>query len=183
MSLANKALFVVERNLSAAISLSWVADQCDASPFHLVRAFGEATGFSLMDYVRCRRLTSAARELATGTEDILSIALNHRYASHEAFTRAFKARFGKSPDEVRKARSTDGLPLIEAIGHKEGKHAPLKEPKVKALGGLTFVGLSRNVRYDQMQTIAGQWQQFMSSCYRDVKNKLPGPRWRHVRVQ
>jgi AraC family transcriptional regulator len=175
MSLTNKALFVIERNLSDAISLSWVADQCNSSQFHLVRAFGEATGFSLMEYVRSRRLTNAAHELAKGTGDILSIALDQQYASHEAFSRAFKARFGKSPDEVRKARSTHGLPLVEAIRQKEGKGVPLKEPTVKSVGELKFVGLSRNVPYDQMQTIAGQWQHFMSNCYRNVDNKLPEP--------
>ena len=175
MSLAERALFVIERNLSGPISLSWVAEQCSSSPFHLVRAFGEATGFCLMEYVRGRRLTDAAIALAKGAEDILSVALDQQYASHEAFSRAFKARFGRSPEEVRKARSTVGLPLIEAIRHEKGKGMPLKEPELKAVGELKFVGLSRMVLYDQMQTIAGQWQQFMADDYGDIENKLPEP--------
>ena len=175
MSLTNRALFIVERNLAGAISLGWVARQCGSSPFHLVRAFGEATGFSLMEYVRGRRLTDAAHELAAGAGDILSVALEHQYASHEAFSRAFKSRFGKSPDEVRKARSTDGLPLVEPIRHKEGKGMQLKEPRIQIEGEMKFVGLRRNVLYQDMQTIAQQWQQFMSTYYADIKNKTSEP--------
>jgi AraC family transcriptional regulator len=120
MSLTSRALFVIERNLDSDLSLGWVAQQCGASRFHLGRAFGEATGFSLMDYVRGRRLTGAAHKLAAGAEDILMVALDQQYASHEAFTRAFKSRFGKTPEEVRKSRSTIGLLLVEPLQHKEG---------------------------------------------------------------
>lgn len=175
MSLTNKALFVVERNLSATLSVGWIASQCGSSAFHLVRAFGEATGFSLMEYVRGRRLTAAAKALATGDADILSIALDHQYGSHEAFSRAFKSRFGNSPDDVRKARSTEGLPLVEPVRLREGKAMPLREPRFATMGELKFIGLSRSVRYDQMQTIAGQWQLFMSTHYANIENKISEP--------
>jgi len=44
---------------------------------------------SVMRYVRGRQLTEAARCLASGAPDILAIALEAGYGSHEAFTRAF----------------------------------------------------------------------------------------------
>jgi AraC family transcriptional regulator len=175
MSLTSRALFIIERNLGGTISLRWTAEQCATSPFHLAHAFGEATGFSLMDYVRNRRLTNAARELAAGAEDILSVALDHQYASHEAFSRAFKARFGKTPDQVRRARSTNGLALLEPIRYREGIAMKLKEPKIQTLGELNFVGLSRKVAYQDMQAIAGQWQQFMSVYYGVITNKIAEP--------
>jgi AraC family transcriptional regulator len=171
MSLTNKALFVIERNLASDLSLGWLAEHCGASRFHLVRAFGEATGFSLMEYVRGRRLTDAAYQLAAGADDILMLALDQHYASHEAFSRAFKSRFGKTPDEVRALRSTSGLPLVEPLRHKEGKTMKLKEPRIQKEGELLFVGLSKNVPFQEMQTIAGQWQQFMSTLYAQIENK------------
>ena len=127
MSVAAKAIFIVERNLGLNLSLGWLAEQCNVSRFHLVRAFGEATGFSLMEYVRARRLTLAAQALASGTADILTLALDHRYASHEAFSRAFKSRFDKTPEDVRRARSTVGLPLVAAINLVEDKEMQLKD--------------------------------------------------------
>lgn len=175
MSLTNKALFIIERNLAESLSLGWVAKQCGASPFHLLRAFGEATGFSLMDYVRGRRLTLAAHRLAAGADDILAIALDQHYSSHEAFSRAFKSRFGKTPDEVRRSRSIEGLSLVEPIRRKEGMTMPLKEPQIRTERELKFVGLSRKVPYSDMQTIAGQWQRFMSDFYGEIEDKSAEP--------
>ncbi|MGE5157753.1 MAG: helix-turn-helix domain-containing protein [Gemmatimonas sp.] len=66
----------------------------------MVRAFAAATGFSVMRYVRARRLSEAARALARGAPDILSLALEADYGSHEAFTRAFRDHFGMTPEAV-----------------------------------------------------------------------------------
>ena len=49
---------------------------------------------SPMAYVRARRLSDAARALIAGAPDILRLALDSGYASHEAFSRAFKSQFG-----------------------------------------------------------------------------------------
>ena len=67
----------------------------------MVRAFAAATGFSVMRYVRARRLSEAARALAAGAPDILSLALDADYGSHEAFTRAFRRWSGASPGRFR----------------------------------------------------------------------------------
>src|SRR6201993_1561952 len=72
---------------------------------HLARAFGVLTGQSLMRYVRGRRLTEAARSLAAGEPDILKVALEAGYGSHEAFTRAFREQFQVTPEDFRSARS------------------------------------------------------------------------------
>jgi len=103
MSLTDKAIWVIERNLSRPLTLSELADACGVSRFHLAHAFGEAVGLSVMQYVRSRRLTEAARSLALGdAPDILNLALDAGYGSHEAFTRAFRAQFGTTPEMVRR---------------------------------------------------------------------------------
>jgi len=175
MSLANKALFVIERNLTRDLSLEQIAKYCDVSRFHLAHAFGEATGRSVIEYVRARRLTEAAYALAAGANDILGVALDTGYASHEAFSRAFKAQFGKTPEEVRKSESIAGLNLVDAIRHLECKPMTLKEPRIEKVGELKFVGLAEHVGYDQMQNIAGQWLRFMQNHYAAIENKSPEP--------
>ena len=97
MSVTNKALFVIERNLHRDLTLDQIAEYCGVSRFHLAHAFGESTGLSVMEYLRGRRLTEAAYALASGADSILAVALDSRYASHEAFSRAFRAQFGKPP--------------------------------------------------------------------------------------
>jgi AraC family transcriptional regulator len=175
MSLTNKALFIIERNLGRDLSLGGIAGHCGVSRFHLVRAFGEATGYSLMDYVRGRRLTEAARLLAGGAEDILTVALDHQYGSHEAFSRAFKIRFNTTPDELRRTGSVEGLALIEPISLTEGNVMKLAEPKIEKVGELLFVGLSQRIGFEETQKIAGQWQLFMSSSYAEIENKISEP--------
>src|SRR5437763_5391456 len=101
MNPAQKALWYIESHLTGALTLDEVAAIGGVSRFHMVRAFAAATGFSVMRYVRVRRLSEAARALANGAPDILSVALDAHYGSHEAFTRAFREHFGVTPESVR----------------------------------------------------------------------------------
>lgn len=175
MSVTNKALFVIERNLYRDLTLDQIARYCDVSRFHLAHAFGESTGLSAIEYLRGRRLTEAACTLASGADDILTVALDSRYASHEAFSRAFKAQFGKTPEDVRKSESLEGLKLVRAMHHLESKAMTLKEPRIQKEGELLFVGLGEHVPYKNMQNIAGLWERFMSAPYCEIDHKVAEP--------
>src|ERR1700758_3102148 len=115
MNPAQKALWYIESHLGRRLSLDEIAAVAGVSRFHMVRSFAAATGFSVMRYVRVRRLSEAARELARGAPDILTLALDADYGSHEAFTRAFRDHFGITPEEVRAATCLDHLKLQEPI--------------------------------------------------------------------
>lgn len=93
MPAAEKALWYIESRYSTDIALTDIAKIAGVSPFHLARFFQAATCWSVVRYLRARRLTAAARLLAAGAPDILDLALNTGYASHEAFTRAFREQF------------------------------------------------------------------------------------------
>jgi AraC family transcriptional regulator len=173
VSLTNKALFVIERNIDRDLTLGEIAERCGVSRFHLAHAFGEAAGLSVMEYVRGRRLTEAAYALASGAEDILSVALDGGYGSHEAFSRAFKTQFGKTPEDVRKSQSVAGLALVDAIRHLESRRMTLTEPRIEKTGEMLFVGLKERVGYRDMQNIAGQWQRFMSGPFHEIENRTP----------
>lgn len=174
MSLTNRALFVIERNLNRDLSLGEIAERCNVSRFHLAHAFGEATGRSVMEYVRQRRLTEAAYALAGGAGDILDVALGSGYASHEAFTRAFKAEFAKTPEEVREQESVAGLKLVDALRLVDRKPVKIEPPRFEKTGELLFVGLSERSPYGETQHIPGQWQRFMSGPYQEIANKKAG---------
>src|SRR5262249_38980664 len=103
MNPAQRALWYIESHLAEPMTRDEIAGVAGVSRFHLVRAFAAATGFPVMRYVRARRLTEAARALAGGAPDILSLALEADYGSHEAFTRAFRDHFGATPEAVRAA--------------------------------------------------------------------------------
>src|ERR1700744_3665787 len=105
MNPAQKALWYIESHLASELTLDEISGVAGVSRFHMVRAFAAATGFWWMLYVRTRRLSEAARSLASGAPDILNVALDADYGSHEAFTRAFRDHFGVTPEAVRAARS------------------------------------------------------------------------------
>src|SRR4030081_2114334 len=115
MNPAHKALWYIESHLADALTLDEIAGVAGISRFHMVRAFAAATGFSVMRYVRARRLSEAARALADGAPDILSLALDADYGSHEAFTRAFRDHFGITPEAVRATTCLNKLRLQEPI--------------------------------------------------------------------
>lgn len=104
MTPVGKALWYIESHFAEEVALDDVAACGGVSRFHLSRAFGVATGHSIMRYVRGGRLTEAARRLADGAPDILSVALDAGYGSHEAFTRAFRDPFGVTPETAREQR-------------------------------------------------------------------------------
>ena len=115
MNPAQKALWYIESHLDGPLTLDDIAGVAGVSRFHIVRAFASATGFSVMRYARARRLSNAARALSAGAPDILSLALEADYSSHEAFTRAFRDHFGVTPEAVRAATCLDHLKLQEPI--------------------------------------------------------------------
>jgi AraC family transcriptional regulator len=160
MNLVGKALWYIESHFAEEISLEQIADVCDVSRFHMSRAFGLATGQSVMRYVRGRRLTEAARLLSSGAPNILSIALDAGYGSHEAFTRAFRDQFGVTPDAVRQRGDLAELELVEPIKMTESGTVELEQPRRETGAALLIGGL--RVRYRDA-TIAGipmQWQRF-----------------------
>jgi AraC family transcriptional regulator len=76
MDPVQKALWYVESHSREPITLDEIANACKVSAFHLTRLFAATMGLSLMRYVRARRMCEAARMLAGGAHDILSVALN-----------------------------------------------------------------------------------------------------------
>lgn len=173
MSLADKALWVMERNSSRELTLSSIAAACNVSRSHLANAFGTASGWPVMAYLRARRLSEAAKRLAAGAPDILSVALEFGYGSHEAFTRAFRDQFGTTPEEVRNSGSTDRLGLVAPLRLTNGR-ARTPVPTVRELGRLRLVGLSAPCTYESAIGIPAQWQAFMCDHYSDVADKAPG---------
>jgi AraC family transcriptional regulator len=83
--LADKVLWIIERNSDRSLSLSGIARACGVSRSHLAHAFGSATGIPVITYLRTRRLSRAAQALANGAPDILAVAFDAGYNSHEAF--------------------------------------------------------------------------------------------------
>jgi AraC family transcriptional regulator len=170
MSLPDKALWIIERNSTQPLTLDGIAAACGVSRSHLAHAFGTATGMSVMQYVRARRLSSAARSLAAGAPDIFSVALESGYGSHEAFTRAFRDRFQQTPESVRERRSVDGLTLAGPLELRPHANVPLAPPCVVDDDVVRVVGIAERCSFDRTIEIPAHWQRFME-CYDAIPYK------------
>ncbi len=95
----------IDRHLDRKLDLHTLAAVAHFSPFHFHRLFRALLGEALGDYLRRRRLEVAATRLrAQQRVTVLDIALGVGFGSAEAFTRAFRARFGCSPTQWRKSK-------------------------------------------------------------------------------
>ncbi len=155
----DKALWYIESRFSGELTLDEVARAAGLSRFHMTRAFGMATGLSIMRYVRGRRLTEAARALANGAPDILSVAIDWGYGSHEAFTRAFRDQFGVTPEEVRAMRRVESLNLMEPLTMNETPNK-LEPPRFVDAPAMTVAGMTARYTDDSSGGIPSQWQRF-----------------------
>lgn len=91
----------IERHLKHDFSLDALSNYMGYSPYYCSFKFHQAAGISIRRYVLLRRLYLSTEHLANG-QKILDIALEFRYSSQEAYSRAFKLIFGISPSEFQR---------------------------------------------------------------------------------
>jgi len=160
MKPVEKALWYIESHFADDITLDDIARGGGVSRFHLSRAFQAATNHSVIGYLRGRRLTEAARRLAQGAPDILDVALEAGYGSHEAFTRAFRDFFGMTPEQVRGRQSLDDLLCMEPIRMDALKTMALSAPRFEDMPPRLFAGLNEKFNSEKVGGIPSLWQKF-----------------------
>jgi AraC family transcriptional regulator len=98
-----RVLTHIQKHLDESLDLEELSRVACFSSFHFHRIFAAMTGETIADHVRRLRLERAAIELRSGPRQVIQVALDAGYEAHEAFTRAFKAAYGVSPAEFRRA--------------------------------------------------------------------------------
>lgn len=160
MSLMDKAIWYIESHYREPVSLEEVAEHCHVSHYHLTRAFATATGYSLMRFVRARRLSEAARQLTNGATDILALAIDSGYNSHEAFTRAFREQFGVTPEAVRAQGHTNNVDLVEPMRMKPTLLENMQPPRYETRPTFLVAGLGEHYASPAHAAIPSLWQKF-----------------------
>jgi len=169
MNPVGKALWFIESHFAEELTLDDIAHCGCVSRFHLARAFEAATGVPVMRYVRGRRLSEAARRLADGAPDILTVAIDAGYGSHEAFTRAFREQFGLTPEALRARGHLDNLVIVEPIKMDETLLTHLAPPRFEDGRPFLVAGLSERYTCESAAAIPSQWQRF-----NEYFGKVPG---------
>src|ERR1019366_6257689 len=110
----------IQTHLDDPLTLDDLARVACFSPYHFHRIFRGLVGEPVAEHLRRLRLERAAGRLKFSDRQVIDIALDAGYESHEAFTRAFHSNFGRAPSAYRTEASAaildappEGGPWIE----------------------------------------------------------------------
>jgi len=92
----------IEDNLLDDLSIDKISKEVGVSPFYLQKGFSIATGVSISEYIKSRRLSLSAKELLETNISIIDLSLKYGYETPESFTKAFIRFHGVSPSKMRK---------------------------------------------------------------------------------
>ncbi|MDP3176993.1 MAG: helix-turn-helix domain-containing protein [Spirochaetaceae bacterium] len=112
-----RAVRFIEMSLSSPMSLEDAAAESAWSFFHFHRIFQAMMGIAPGEYLRMRRLSEAVRLLSSGDSSAAEIARAVGFGSPEAFSRSFKAQFGRTPGAYR--ADSGPLALMNPFGPAE----------------------------------------------------------------
>lgn len=130
------------------------------SPFYLQKGFKLVTGYTLGEYVRCRRLYLAGLEAIAGREKVIDLAYRYGYDSPESFTKAFRRFHGVSPAQLRQCpeKLQPFLPLSISLQIKGGHGMDFTIEKME---GFQVIGAARTFHPEtSYQEIPKFWDEF-----------------------
>ncbi len=123
------------------------------------RVFSIISGITLSDYLRYRKLTKAALEIANSNEKIIDIAVKYGYDSHNSFTTAFKNFHNVTPSEVRKGYKYKIFsPVHFSLTVEGGNKMDIKIERKKAFA---IAGISIDAK--NSMDFPKLWQELMTS--------------------
>ena len=163
MKSISEAVEYIENHITENITADNVANHVCISSFYFQKGFSMLCGFSVMEYIRNRRLALAGGELATSDIKVIDVAIKYGYDSPDSFTKAFTRFHGITPSMVRK----DGTiiksfaPLKLKISLEGGY---LMDYKITKKDSFTVLGVPKQFKYENAkQEIPLFWQEHYAS--------------------
>ena len=160
----NRALDLIEAHLKGRIDWQDAAREANCSTFHFLRMFQVILDCSPGEYVRRRRLSQAAMDLAASDAKVIDIALDYGYDSPDAFAKAFKKLFDLNPSEVQRGGKPIRLfPRISFSIILKGTEA--MDYRIEKQESFNLTGISLRTRNDDgsnFRDISGFWDQIMA---------------------
>lgn len=155
------AIDLIESGMESHLEIGDIAKAAYSSPYHFQRMFYMLTGLTVAEYIRKRKLTLAAQELAMSSAKVLDVALKYGYDSPESFAKAFRKAHGISPSTARNpGTSLKAFPRISF--HLSVKGDKDMDYKIIEKDSFTVIGKSIHVSTkdgENTQRIPKFWQE------------------------
>ncbi|KAB3531556.1 AraC family transcriptional regulator [Alkaliphilus serpentinus] len=91
----------IEDHIEGDLTLESLSSSFCISKFHLIRIFKNLTNFTMMEYVKSRKLACSLYELLYTDMKVIDIALKYHFNYEQSYIRAFKKEFGITPAKFR----------------------------------------------------------------------------------
>lgn len=156
-----RAVEIIEDHLKKELPVAKLAQNVGYSQYHFIRLFQGVIGLSPKEYINCRKLTEAAKELIITPGKVTNLAFEYQFNDYETFSRAFKRMFGITPTQCKNLRLGDTIPFVEKFVDKSDSlhyKSSHDEPKLVTFPHLLLVGLASPVRSAWM--VAEKWSHF-----------------------
>lgn len=173
MALLEQITWQIEFRLGETVDLKRLSEAGAVSPYHMCRVFQQGAGMSVMSYARARRLSVAAKAIASGEESLLNVALDAGYTSHAAFTRAFARCFGVLRSTIRTARCLSTLTVVGPLTMKKDMIVDVAKPELRERQAFRVVGLSAVCSFENTGAIPGLWQA-ANAREGEIEGAVPG---------
>ena len=152
----------IEQNLSEELSIDGIAARAALSPFYYQRIFGALCGMTVTEYIRARRMTLAAQELAGSEARVIDVAVRYGYQSPDSFAKAFQRFHGIAPSQAREpgASLRSFAPLHIKITLEGGN---MLDYRIVEKAPFTIVGVKRRFNSEtSYQEIPKFWSEWMT---------------------
>jgi AraC-like DNA-binding protein/GNAT superfamily N-acetyltransferase len=107
----NKIVQYIDEHIKDEITITNIAEMTGYSANHIYKIFKVYSPYPIMDYIRRKKLYSAASEMYTG-RNLYDIALDYGYETPAGFYKAFKTIFGCSPSEYKNNKKKEGIAMF-----------------------------------------------------------------------
>jgi AraC family transcriptional regulator len=159
------ALELMESKMEEQPDIAEIAKAACSSPFHFQRMFHMLTGVTVAEYIRKRKLTLAAQELAISSAKVLEVALKYGYDSPESFSKAFRKAHGIPPSSAREPGTRlKAFPRISF--HLSLKGDKEMDYRIVHKGDFTVVGKSIQVTTKDGENLR-RIPKFWEECHED----------------
>ena len=170
-----KAIDYIEEHVYEKPGIDQIARVAGYSIPHFYRVFGAIVGCSVSEYLRRRKLSRAAYDVAATKRSITEIAFEHGFESHEVFTRTFKSQYGVPPSVFREERIEPDLfekPNLLAI-EKERRMITMK-PKIVCKEEKHLLGIARRMNQSEnvKNNLIGKAQEEYRGMIGVIKNRV-----------
>lgn len=155
----------IEKNLTQEMNIEDIAKQAALSCFYYQRIFGALCGMTVGEYIRARRMTMAAQELACSENKVIDIAVKFGYDSPDSFAKAFQRFHGITPTQAREsvAKLRSFAPLHIKLTLEGGN---MLDYQIVEKAPFTVVGIKK--RFDA-ETSYSEIPKFWSEWMKDTK--------------